>query len=318
MSSKKALEAALDAAREQVRKAKGKADVPTPEFQDASDVVLADFRTFADALAKLAADNPEVVPEDLAQAAIIAMIRTSPDCHTTYVDDRVYESRPVQATGDASPALPQGLVIAQPDEAGLQARMLAGGIAYVRWTEFRLDGTYDIRAKVKAVLEKAVAAGAKAWLFDLRGNVGGNGPEIIASYFLNGEPGVEVILRNGKAGVRGAIPAFRLPAEYQLPIVIVQNDRGGSGPELFTVFLKENRRATVVGKKTVGCLGATSITQLPDGSRIGVVVEEYVGAVTGSRYNNVGIPPDVEAGDAAAVDIAVKILKEQIAKGSSG
>ncbi|MBI2983700.1 MAG: hypothetical protein HYY42_05935, partial [Chloroflexi bacterium] len=201
------------------------------------------------------------------------------------------------------------------DEAGLTARILDGGIAYVRWREFRVTGTYDIRAKVKAVLETALAAGAKAWLFDMRGNVGGNGPEIIASYFLKDEAVMEVHVKTGKAGVRSANPAFRLPEPYQLPIALVQNGRGGSAPEIFALFLKETKRGTVVGQRSVGCIGATSPTQLPDGTQLYVVAEEYVGAITGTRYNNVGVTPDVEATDAAAIDTAAKLLRERIAKG---
>lgn len=315
VSSKKALEMALEAVRAQARRVGGKADVPTPEFQDVQETVLPDFRAFAEAVSKIAADNPELSGDEIAVAAIQGMLKASPDCHTYYFDGRRYDSRPVEETGLASPSPPQGRVVAQPDEAGLTARILEGGIAYVRWGEFRITGTYDIRAKVKTVLEQALAAGAKAWLFDLRGNVGGNGPEIIASYFLNGEGLMEVHLRNGKAGVRSANSAFRLPREFQLPIAVIQNDRGGSAPEVFALFLKEAKRGTIVGKKSVGCLGSTSPTAMADGTTIFIAVEEYIGAVTGTRYNNVGVTPDIAADDTAAIDVAVRHLRDQIAKG---
>jgi C-terminal processing protease CtpA/Prc len=316
VSSKKALEGALDAVRAEVRALGGKADVATPAFQDVDEPVLADFRKLADALSELAARTPELSPDRLARAAIGGMIRASPDCHTYYFDGRGrLDSRPVRETGVANPAPPSGQVVAQADEAGLSARLLEGGVAYVRWTEFRITGTYDIRAKVKTVLEKALAAGAKAWLFDMRGNVGGNGPEIIASYFLRDEAVMEIHVRTGKAGVRSANPAFRLPEEYQLPIALVQNDQGGSGPEILALFFKETKRGTIVGGKSVGCVGSASPTALPDGTQFLVVSEEYVGAITGTRYNNSGIPPDVTATDAAAIETAAKLLRDRIAAG---
>ncbi|MBI2323775.1 MAG: hypothetical protein HYU87_02275 [Chloroflexi bacterium] len=315
VSSKKVLEAGLEAVRAEVRALGGRPDVATPDFQDVPEPELADFKRFADAVSQLAARTPDLSGDRLARAAIIAMIRQTPDCHTYYVDGRRNDSRPVAESGIADPAPPEGRVIAQPDEAGLTARILDGGIAYVRWREFRVTGTYDIRAKVKAVLETALAAGARAWLFDMRGNVGGNGPEIIASYFLKDEAVMEVHVKTGKAGVRSANPAFRLPEPYQLPIALVQNGRGGSAPEIFALFLKETKRGTVVGQRSVGCIGATSPTQLPDGTQLYVVAEEYVGAITGTRYNNVGVTPDVEATDAAAIDTAAKLLRERIAKG---
>jgi C-terminal processing protease CtpA/Prc len=78
--------------------------------------------------------------------------------------------------------------------------------------------------------------------------------------------------------------------------------------------MKENKRATIVGARSAGCLGGTSSTPLgSDGSQLWVVQEEYVGAVTGTKYNNVGIEPDVPADDASAIAAASKILLDKIA-----
>jgi C-terminal processing protease CtpA/Prc len=313
VTSKKALEMALDFVRKEVQRTGGSTDVATPEFADVAETNLGDFRKFADALSQIAAKNPQLSGDDLAVASITGMLRATPDCHTYYFDGRRLDSRPIEETGVSDPAPPQGREIWPRDEAGLSARIIDGGVAYIRFVEFRVTGTYDIREKVKALLERALAQGATAWLFDLRGNVGGNGPEYIASYFLKGEPLMEVHLRNGLGGVRRAIPELRLPEQYQLPIAVVLNDRGGSGPEVFALFLKEAKRATVIGKRTVGCLGATSPTRSPDGSQISVVVEEYVGAVTKTKYNNAGIEPDIAADDAGAVEVARRHLLAEIA-----
>lgn len=299
--------------RAEVKAVGGTATVATPQLSDKPEPVLADFRAFADAVSELAAKTPELSRERIARAAIVGMIRTSPDCHTYYIDGRRNDSRPIAETGTANPAPPDGRVLLQPDEAGLTVRMLDGGIAYVRWREFVVHANYDIRAKVKGALETALASGAKAWLFDMRGNVGGNGPEVIASYFLKDEAVMEVHLKNGKAGVRSANSAFRLPESFQLPIAVVQNGQGGSAPEILALFMKETKRGTIVGGRSVGCVGATSPTQLPDGTALYVVAEEYVGAITGTRYNNAGVAPDVEATDAQAIAAAVRVLNDRIA-----
>jgi len=166
------------------------------------------------------------------------------------------------------------------------------------------------------MLDKAVASGAKAWLFDLRGNFGGQGPtDQMASWFLNGEPMLTTMLKGGSSGTTTALRELRLPDAYQLPIVIILNDRGGSGPEVFTAPLKENKRATVVGQKSTGCLGGYILTAFSDGGQIAVAEREFVGGVTGAKYNNVGIPPDVPADDATAVDKAIEILKQKMAGG---
>ena len=51
---------------------------------------------------------------------------------------------------------------------------------------------------------------------------------------------------------------------------------------------------------------------MTDGSRLAVVIQEFVGAQTGTIYNNVGVQPDVQADDATAVDKAIEILKQKI------
>lgn len=204
VSSKKVLEMGLESVKAKAKDTGGKADVETPAFEDKAETLLPDFRKFVGAVAKIAAANPQLSGDDIALAAVTGMIRATPDCHTYYFDGRRTDSRPITQVGSANPPVPGGQVLTQPDEAGLSTRMLEGGVAYIRWREFRITGTYDIRAKFKAQLEQALAAGAKAWIFDVRGNVGGNGSEIIASYFLNGEGLMEVHLRNGKAGVSSA------------------------------------------------------------------------------------------------------------------
>ena len=211
----------------------------------------------------------------------------------------------------ARPGIGQGdgQVLQQPDQAGLTGRMLPGGIAYVRWTQFEIDGTYDIRAKVKAVLDKALAAGAKAWLFDLRGNSGGNGADIMASWFMKGESVMRAQQRAGQPTVYSANADLRLPDAYQLPVAVILNDRSASDPEVFALYLKEAGRGTVVGAKSFGCVGSKHVASLPDGTQLHVTVEEFGRAISGAHYNNVGIPPDDAASDARAIVIAADRLR---------
>jgi carboxyl-terminal processing protease len=98
-------------------------------------------------------------------------------------------------------------------------------------------------------------------------------------------------------------------------MAVIINGRSASGSEVFTLALKENKRATIVGQKSLGCLGAESPNPLPGGASIHVTVQEFVGGVTGAKYNNAGIPPDVVADDATAVAKAIEILKQKIAGG---
>jgi C-terminal processing protease CtpA/Prc len=317
VSSKKALEAALEAARVEARAQGGKAEVATPSFQDSSETQLSDFKLFAEAVNTLAlgvqATGGQFSAERLADAAISGMIKASPDCHTQYLtaSGRVLNSSPATASGANATVPAQGTSLGGPDQAGLTGKILPGGIAYITWRDFVLNGTYKINDNLRAMLTKAVGQGAKAWLIDLRGNLGGSGIDM-TSWFLNGEPTWTVLLKNGNGGTARANKDLRLPAEYQLPMVVILNGKSASGSELFALSLKENQRATVVGQKSIGCFGAEFPNPLPGGGSLHVTSQEYEGAVTGAKYNNVGMPPDVQADDATAVDKAIEILKAKI------
>lgn len=316
VSSKKALEGAIAALKAEARRTGGSEDFPALDLQDKDEVLLADFRKFADAAGVFAARNRQIKPERLSDVAIGGMISTSPDCHTYFVTSEraVVKSRPVSPKGSTARVPAGGTVLASGDEAGLVAKVLPGGIVYITFREFETTGTYRIADEVKKVMDRGLASGAKAWLFDLRGNVGGRqtGADILTSFFLNGEPTLKVVFRNGAGGTQSALQAFRLPDSYQLPVAIVLNDLGGSGPEVFAASLRENKRATIVGQKSTGCLGAVSQTRLPDGSELTVILQEYAGAQTGTAYNNNGVPPDIEADDATAVDKAIEALRQKI------
>ncbi|MGH2472139.1 MAG: S41 family peptidase [Candidatus Limnocylindria bacterium] len=311
-TSKKALEAALEAVKQEIVTAGGKADVRTPEFTDIEETSLEDFKKFADVVSQLAAQNPNVSANRIADAAITGMIRVSPDCHTQYITGgRVINSSTRALSGGNAVVPAGGTSLGGPDEAGLTGKILPSGIAYITWREFVVNGTYKGNDALKAILERALAQGARAWIFDLRGNLGGSAVDM-TSFFLDGEPRYRIELKNGFAGTSTAIKALRLPPEYQLPIVVIVNGRSASASEVFALSLQENNRATIVGQRTRGCLGGFFPNGLVEGSDLHVAAEEFVGAVTGAKYNNVGMPPDVPADDATAVDKAIEILKAKI------
>jgi hypothetical protein len=311
------LRGAFEGMRTLVATVGGDASAASPAFTDDVGTNLDDFRKFAAAAGVLAAANPELTANGLADAAIVGMIRADPDCHTYYVDEygRNNDSRPVTRTG-TGPQIPEGgiTILGEPDQDGLQAKVLANGIAYVTWHAFEIVGTYKITDAVHAVLERSLAAGAKAWLFDLRGNIGGNGGDTMSSWFLDGQPTLRHTTRSGNPTTLSANRDVRLGPAYQLPIAIILNDRGGSAPEVFAASLKENKRATIVGRTSTGCLGGENDVPLgSDGSRLYVVQSELAGAVTGARFNNVGLTPDVPADDASAVGAAAAVLIAKLA-----
>src|SRR5467141_1551862 len=130
VTSKKALEAALQAVRGVIKDAGGKGDVATPEFQDVDSPQTTDFNKFADVVSQLAGGNPDVSATKIADAAIGGMIDASPDCHTYYVtSSAVHQSRPFIPRGSSAVIPAQGTSLGAADQAGLTGKILPGGIA---------------------------------------------------------------------------------------------------------------------------------------------------------------------------------------------
>ena len=314
VSSKKILEGAIAAVNAEIKKTGGKGEIAPIDFQDVTQPVNADFKKFAEAAAVVKGLNSQISAERFADVAVEGMMGVSPDCHTYYVDKAgtVHRSRGVTGSGQVARVPTTGTSLGGPDESGLTGRLLPGGFAYITWHEFRVTANYKFYDEVRKMMDTAIAGGARAWIFDMRGNVGGFDADTISSFFLNGEPMLKALYRTGNPATIYARKEWRLPDQYQKPIAIILNDRGGSGPEFFAANLRENKRATIVGSKSIGCLGSTSITNFSDGGEIAVVSTQHEGANTGTVYNNVGIPPDVQADDATAVDKAIEILKQKI------
>ncbi len=315
-SGKDLLTAALDAMRKLARDSGGRDDVATPEFDGSAEAMLTDFRKFAVAAEAIAATNPQVAPRRFGDAGIRAMLRVAPDCHTYYVPGAGTERPDTDATtatqhderseyvpGGRSNARPFGLTA--PLGQNVQFRLLAGGVGYLAWREFDRFVFEDVRA----ALDQLVARGAKSWLFDLRGNVGGEPPQSMASWFIKDGTVWRDVERSGTTIDVRAQSGFYLPERYQLPIALVIDHGTGSSPEFLTVALQQRGRAKVFGSRSAGCLGSFEDVNLPDGSIVAITSSISIGPVLNTPINGVGIAPDVEVRDRDPVDVAAAYLR---------
>lgn len=283
VTSRTLLLAALTAVRTQVTAVGGAFDAATPEFSDIADSVTNDFNAFVQTVEGIAAKNTRLSAENISEVAINAMVKATPDCLTQY----------------QNPA---------PDmTAGLQSRLIAGNVGYVAWRNF----TGSLNLDLRRALDGLLAQGAQGWLFDLRDTPGFGVPGEVTSWFLNGEPMWQKFDRRGGVPVPNyAKTESRLPAAYQLPVVVAVSNRTGGAAETFAFALRDNHRASLVGSRSLGCTGTAILTALPGGGQV-IVATAHYGGVAGKRYANIGVDPDVAA-DAAALEVATKLLQTQI------
>ncbi len=153
----------------------------------------------------------------------------------------------------------------------VKARLLDGGIGYVRITDF---------TEMMAYFDKAVARlredGAKALIVDLRFNGGGLLSECVelSDRFL--EKGLIVSTkgrtkddgRDFEAKLEGTLPA-------DLPLVVLVNEGSASASEIFTGAMKDHKRGVIVGARTYGKGSVQTPFELPDGSHLKLTTARY-------------------------------------------
>jgi len=260
-TSRATLNAAIEALKKEAKATGGKDDFPALDFTDSTETELGDFKKFADAASLFAARNPQISPDRFADVAIAGMISVAPDCHTSYINKsrQIFRSRPESVTGADAQVPNTGKDVFGPDANGMRAKVLPNGVAYVTFRQWQVTGTDNVVNELRKALDAAVAAGAIAWLFDLRGNPGGNGADAAASWFLNGEQTLKVAVKTGNAGTSSANKDLRLPQAYQLPIAVVVNARSASATEVFAATNPE--RYPVIDERFDSVLKTTTFSR---------------------------------------------------------
>jgi carboxyl-terminal processing protease len=181
-----------------------------------------------------------------------------------------------------------------------QAKLLEGGIGYVRLSQFSGNTTRDLQ---RAIDEQTQAAGGalKGFVLDLRGNPGGllDQATDVSDVFLSRGTIVKTVGDGSKQKVREVREASAdrddLP---DLPLVVIVNSSSASASEIVAGALKNNGRALVIGRQT---FGKGSVQQLFEFVEPGSKDEEGALKLTTAQYltpgdisiQEIGITPDV-------------------------
>jgi len=166
------------------------------------------------------------------------------------------------------------------------ARLLPDGVGYLVLRGF--GPAADVQ--VHAALTRLHAQGARAIVFDLRGNGGGYEHAAIgvASAFVPRGPIVITQTNHGHRIVTDA-QGNALPA---LPLAVLVDGDTASGSELVTGAIADHGLGTVVGTRTFGKGLVQSMFPLPDGSALKVTTARYF-TPNGRDIDRIGIVPDV-------------------------
>ncbi|MDP8950582.1 MAG: S41 family peptidase [Actinomycetota bacterium] len=162
-------------------------------------------------------------------------------------------------------------------------------LAHVRLTSFSDDSA----EKLRQAFEQARAAGARRFILDLRNNPGGRLDQAVemAGDFL--QPGSVIYVRENASGEREEIKVEGGAVPMDAPMAVLVNEGTASSAEILAGALRDNDRATVIGKTTFGTGTVLSEFVLRDGSAILLGVAEWL-TPDGDFIRESGIAPDVK------------------------
>jgi carboxyl-terminal processing protease len=191
------------------------------------------------------------------------------------------------------------LVREAPQPLAAKGRMLGAGTGYLRVPEFSKATAGQIRAEV-ATLTKG---GAARLVIDLRGTATGDldfGYEAAKLFVPSGVLGY----RQARGQEKQPVSAAAGDGALTLPVAVL-TDNGSSGPaEVFAAALGGNKRASVVGERTIGRAGRQKVVKLPDGAGLLLTHLLYL-TPGGASLHERGVVPDV-AVDVPTVDFGVE------------
>jgi carboxyl-terminal processing protease len=196
--------------------------------------------------------------------------------------------------------------------------MLEDSVGYVRLKVFleTKDPLRDSASLVRARLEQLAHAGARSFVFDLRGNGGGSGTAAtrVFSIFSEGEPVLLLRDRNGKDEV---LHREGQTGTGSLPVVLLVDSGTFSAAEFTAYALQQYQSALIMGSPTGGGLSIPEDLELADGYVLHYSGRVVVGPVSHGVATNQRVVPDVVLPERTPEELATgvdRVLNAAVAK----
>ena len=173
----------------------------------------------------------------------------------------------------------------------VKARILEGGIGYIRVTNFQDQTDADLHAYLDKMKQRLVPF--KGLILDLRNDPGGLLEQAVrvSDEFL--KSGLIVYTEGRNHEQTGRFFATTGPDKYSNgPMVVLINEGSASASEIVAGALKDQRRALIVGTKSFGKGSVQTIIPLEDDSALRLTTSLYY-TPSGITINEKGIVPDV-------------------------
>ena len=192
-----------------------------------------------------------------------------------------------------------------------KVELLPGNVGYLKMNSFPELSVCE----AKAVAAMKTLNHAKAVIFDLRNNRGGEPAMIqrMAAYLFDHpeywyNPRENTTERSWThSPVQGNLLADK-------PVYVLTSSQTFSGAEQFCFDLKMLKRATLVGETTGGASHAGVFHRIDDHFGMGIPEVKSINPYSQNDWTGVGVEPDVKVKSADALDTAEKLAREKVHK----
>lgn len=167
-------------------------------------------------------------------------------------------------------------------------RIQAPGVGYLRIAAFGPGVASRVEQQVAALRK----SGATQLLIDIRHTAEGDLEEgiAVARLFV---PSGTLSARETKAGKEAVVTAKEGDGRITMPVVLMATAGTSGAAEVFAAALLDNKRATLVGERTLGRAGLQRLVKLPDGSGLYMTYARYL-TPSGTPIHGTGLTPAVE------------------------
>jgi carboxyl-terminal processing protease len=193
-------------------------------------------------------------------------------------------------------------------------RIQSTGVGYVRVSAFTTGASGHLQSQIASLTK----SGAAKLIIDLRGTATGPIEEGIRAARLFVQNGQLATLEARGAG-NTIHRAQKGDGGVTLPVVLLSTAGTSGAAEVFAAALIDNKRASLVGERTLGRAGLQKLVKLPDGSGLWMTYARYL-SPGGVVIHGTGLipsveveEPDVEFGDQPKSDPILDKALEQVA-----
>jgi carboxyl-terminal processing protease len=169
----------------------------------------------------------------------------------------------------------------------VRSRIAAPGVGYLRIAEFG-KGTVD---QIKSEVSSVTKSGAKNLVLDLRGTAFGDADTGLAAARLFVKTGT-LGFRQDRGKEKEAIASAAGDGTITVPVMLLTDNGTSNAAETFAAALWGNKRATLIGERTLGRAARQKLVRLPDGSALMLTHLLYL-APGGGAIHEKGLTPDV-------------------------